>query len=256
MGAIKATNVFEQKGLVTRTKRGQVLGSRGGFRGCTVWLTGLSGAGKTTISFALEEYLCFRGIPAYVLDGDNVRTGLNKNLGFSPEDREENIRRIGEVSKLFADGGIVCISSFISPFKKDRQQAKTVHEKNSLPFFECFVNTSLETCEKRDVKGLYKKAREGKIKGFTGIDSAYEPPEKPDLVLRAGEWSVDKCVSEIVKLLQKNEVIPLSAVNEVIELFVPEDKKEQFSKEMDSLPYVEINKVCILCYTSRILHCL
>lgn len=120
----RATNVAFQKHHVTRDKRGKVLGAKGGFRGCTIWLTGLSGAGKTTISFALEEYLVSQGIPAYSLDGDNIRTGLNKNLGFTPEDREENIRRISEVSKLFADGGIVCITAFISPFKKVHQRVQ------------------------------------------------------------------------------------------------------------------------------------
>ena len=127
--------------------------------------SGLSGAGKTTISFALEDYLVSQGIPSYSLDGDNVRHGLNKNLGFTEEDREENIRRIGEVSKLFADGGIVCLTSFISPFKKDRQSARDLSESAGLPFFEVYVDTSLEVCESRDVKGLYKKARAGQIKG-------------------------------------------------------------------------------------------
>ena len=126
---------------------------------------GLSGAGKTTISFALEEYLVAQGIPTYSLDGDNVRHGLNRNLGFSQVDREENIRRISEVSKLFADGGIVCLTSFISPFKKDRELARKLHGEAGLPFYECFVNTSLDVCESRDVKGLYKKARAGQIKG-------------------------------------------------------------------------------------------
>ncbi len=129
---------------------------------------GLSGAGKTTISFALEDYLVSHGIPAYSLDGDNIRHGLNKNLGFAPEDREENIRRIAEVAKLFADGGIVCLTSFISPFRRDRENARKVSEEAGLQFLECYVNTSLDVCESRDVKGLYKKARAGQIKGFTG----------------------------------------------------------------------------------------
>jgi 3'-phosphoadenosine 5'-phosphosulfate synthase len=239
---VKSTNVFKQVGHVSRIARQKALGQRG-FRGCTIWLTGLSGAGKTTISFALEEYLCSRGIPAYVLDGDNVRTGLNKNLGFSPEDREENIRRISEVAKLFADGGIVCITSFISPFVKDRDRARELHEKAGLPFFECYVDTPLGVCEKRDVKGLYKKARAGVIKGFTGIDAAYEAPTDPDLVLKAGQWTVDQCVTEILKVIQKKEVIPRSAVNEVIELLVPENQKVEVIREMNRLPYLEITKV-------------
>merc|ERR1719228_2154153 len=155
----KATNVYAEKHKVSRSKRGEVLGSRGGFRGCTIWFTGFSGAGKTTISFALEQYLVSRGIPAYGLDGDNMRHGLNKNLGFSDEDREENIRRVAEVAKLFADSGVVALCSFVSPFSKDREQARKIHEKTGLRFFEIFVDTPLDVCEERDVKGLYKKAR-------------------------------------------------------------------------------------------------
>merc|ERR1719268_561119 len=180
-GEQKATNVYAQKHNVSRSKRGEVLGSRGGFRGCTIWFTGLSGAGKTTIAFALESYLVARGIPAYGLDGDNVRTGLNKNLGFAPEDREENIRRVGEVAKLFAESGVVALCSFVSPYNKDRELGRQLHKSVGLPFFEIHVATSLEECEKRDVKGLYKKARAGVIKGFTGIDQPYEMPETPEV---------------------------------------------------------------------------
>ncbi|KAK8379713.1 hypothetical protein O3P69_019601 [Scylla paramamosain] len=189
----KATNVTFQVNHVSRNKRGQILGQRGGFRGCTVWFTGLSGAGKTTVSFALEEYLISKGIPAYCLDGDNMRHGLNRNLGFSDEDREENIRRVSEVAKLFADSGVVALCSFVSPFSKDRQQAKKIHVESGLPFFEVFVDTPLEVCEQRDVKGLYKKARAGIIKGFTGIDSQYEKPETPDVVLKTAQCSVNEC---------------------------------------------------------------
>lgn len=239
----KATNVVVQKGYVTRKKRGQVIGQSNGFRGCTVWFTGLSGAGKTTISFALEEYLCLRNIPTYGLDGDNMRTGLNKNLGFSSQDREENIRRVGEVAKLFADAGIVCLSSFISPFECDRLKARKLHEDAGLRFFECFVDTPLEVCEERDVKGLYKRARDGAIKGFTGIDSPYEAPSKPDIVLKAGEQSVDDCVQDLVKLLEKNGIVPLSVINEVRELFVPEDELHEQTLIAESLPSLPINKV-------------
>jgi len=238
-----ATNVLFQKGHVTRQKRGEVIGYSHGFRGCTIWFTGLSGAGKTTISFALEEYLCLRGIPSYGLDGDNMRTGLNKNLGFSPEAREENIRRVGEVAKLFADAGIVCLSSFISPYEKDRAKARELHEKAGLKFFECFVDTSLEICESRDVKGLYKKARAGIIKGFTGIDSVYEPPSNPDIVLRAGESTVDECVQKLVKLLEKNNVVPLTVINEVSELFVPRDELEKYKEEAETLKSINISKI-------------
>ncbi|XP_055877503.1 bifunctional 3'-phosphoadenosine 5'-phosphosulfate synthase-like isoform X2 [Biomphalaria glabrata] len=239
----RATNVVYQEHHVSRDKRGKAVGQKGGFRGCTVWLTGLSGAGKTTISFALEEYLVGQGIPAYCLDGDNIRTGLNKNLGFSQEDREENIRRIAEVAKLFADGGIVCITSFISPFRADRDNARELHEKAGLRFFECYVDTPIEICEKRDTKGLYKKARAGLIKGFTGVDQPYEKPEKPDVDLLAGELSVDECVQEVVTLLANNDIVPRGALQAVRELFVPEAQKEAAKAEAATLPSVEIGMV-------------
>lgn len=239
----KATNVQFQKGHVSRNKRGEVIGQSHGFRGCTIWFTGLSGAGKTTISFALEEYLCLRGIPSYGLDGDNMRTGLNKNLGFSSEDREENIRRVGEVAKLFADAGIVCLSSFISPFEKDRAKARQLHEAAGLKFLECYVNTSLNVCEGRDVKGLYKKARDGFIKGFTGIDSPYEPPSKPDLILKAGELTVDECVQELVKLLERNKVVPITIINEVHELYVNADELEAYKEKAAVLPSLQLSTV-------------
>ncbi|MEQ2198576.1 Bifunctional 3'-phosphoadenosine 5'-phosphosulfate synthase 2, partial [Xenoophorus captivus] len=192
---IRSTNVVYQAHHVSRNKRGQVVGTRGGFRGCTIWLTGLSGAGKTTISFALEEYLVSHAIPCYSLDGDNIRHGLNKNLGFSDEDREENIRRVAEVAKLFADAGLVCITSFISPFSKDRKEARKIHESAGLKFFEVFVHAPLEVCEFRDVKGLYKKARAGEIK-------EYERPEAPELVLKTGELTVNECIHQLLELLQ------------------------------------------------------
>lgn len=239
----RATNVAFQKHHVTRDKRGKVLGAKGGFRGCTIWLTGLSGAGKTTISFALEEYLVSQGIPAYSLDGDNIRTGLNKNLGFTPEDREENIRRISEVSKLFADGGIVCITAFISPFKKDRERARELHEAAGLKFVECFVDTPIEICEERDVKGLYKKARAGEIKGFTGVDQAYEAPDDPEVLLKAGKDTVDECVQDIITHLVDIEVVPSGAVRNVRELFVPENRIEATKAEAEQLPALNINKL-------------
>jgi len=239
----RATNVTFQAHHVSRSKRGQVLGQRGGFRGCTVWFTGLSGAGKTTISFALEEYLVSQGIPAYSLDGDNVRTGLNKNLAFTPEDREENIRRISEVAKLFADGGIVCITAFISPFRKDRDQARKLHEEAGLQFFECHVNTPLDVCEKRDVKGLYKKAREGKIKGFTGIDQAYEAPDRAELMLDTSDCHIDDSVQKVVSMLQERGILPTSCGRSLKELFVPEARMEDAKKEAESLPTFEINKL-------------
>ncbi|CAF0921562.1 unnamed protein product, partial [Didymodactylos carnosus] len=157
-------NIYYQNSKITHERRAIALGQRGAFRGSTVWLTGLSGAGKSTIAFALEEYIVSKGLPAYCLDGDNIRCGLNKNLGFTADDREENIRRISEVSKLFADAGLMCIVAFISPFEKDREHARELHERAKLPFIEVFVSTPLAICEARDVKGLYHKARAGTIK--------------------------------------------------------------------------------------------
>ncbi|XP_071829094.1 bifunctional 3'-phosphoadenosine 5'-phosphosulfate synthase-like isoform X2 [Apostichopus japonicus] len=238
-----STNVYEQRHHVTRDKRGQVMGLRGGFRGCTIWFTGLSGAGKTTISFALEQYLCFHGIPSYSLDGDNMRTGLNKNLSFTPEDREENIRRVSEVAKLFADGGVVCLSSFISPYTKDRDLARKLHEEVGLPFFEIFVDTPLEVCEERDVKGLYKKARAGLIKGFTGIDQKYEVPPNPAVTLYAGKDDVDGCVQKMVSFLQSHGIIPESAVNAVKELLVPADHTASAIAEAETLDSLNITKL-------------
>jgi 3'-phosphoadenosine 5'-phosphosulfate synthase len=242
-GAQKATNVTMQSHFVSRQKRGQVLGQKGGFRGCTVWFTGLSGAGKTTVSFALESYLVSQGIPAYSLDGDNIRHGLNKNLGFTPEDREENIRRIAEVAKLFADGGIVCLTSFISPFKKDRELARKLHDEAGLLFLECYVNTSLQVCESRDPKGLYKKARRGEIRGFTGIDQNYEEPSSCELIIKAGELSVDECVQSVVKMLQEKSIVPESATNQVKELFVFPEFVESAKAEAATLPSLEISEI-------------
>ncbi|XDV44665.1 hypothetical protein PO909_012910 [Leuciscus waleckii] len=239
----RATNVVYQAHHVSRSKRGQVVGTRAGFRGCTVWLTGLSGAGKTTIGFALEEYLVSHAIPCYSLDGDNIRHGLNKNLGFTATDREENIRRIAEVAKLFADAGLVCITSFISPFTKDRNDARKIHENAGLPFFEVFINASLEVCESRDVKGLYKKARAGEIKGFTGIDSDYEKPEAPELVLKTGELTVNDCIHQLVDLLKEQDIVPTGVTEEVNELFVPENKLDLVLSDANILPTVTITEL-------------
>uniref|UniRef100_A0A4W5N431 3'-phosphoadenosine 5'-phosphosulfate synthase 2a n=1 Tax=Hucho hucho TaxID=62062 RepID=A0A4W5N431_9TELE len=237
----RSTNVVFQAHHVTRSKRGQVVGTRGGFRGCTVWLTGLSGAGKTTIAFALEEYLVSHGIPCYSLDGDNIRHGLNKNLGFTATDREENIRRIAEVAKLFADAGLVCITSFISPYTKDRDDARKILESAGLPFFEVFINAPLEVCESRDVKGLYKKARAGEIKGFTGIDAEYERPEAPELVLKTGEITVNECIRQVVDLLR--DIVPSGITEEVNELFVPENKLKLVQVDAITLPTISITKL-------------
>lgn len=239
----KSTNVVFQKHHVSRDKRGQIMGQKGGFRGCTIWFTGLSGAGKTTVSFGVEEYLCLHGIPAYALDGDNIRHGLNKNLGFSSQDREENIRRVAEVAKLFADSGVVCLTSFISPYAKDRTMAREIHEQSGLLFIECFVDTPLEVCEKRDVKGLYRKARAGQIKGFTGIDMPYEAPDTPDLLIKAGKDTIKDCVQQVVELLRERGVIPGSVVDCVKELFVSPERLPAAMAEAAAMPSVEISKV-------------
>jgi adenylylsulfate kinase len=179
MTLIKATNVTWHESHVERGDRETLLKQRG----CTVWLTGLPSSGKSTAAFTLEHLLVQSGYLSYVLDGDNIRHGLNKNLGFSAEDREENIRRIGEVARLFADAGAITITSFISPYRKDRDRARQIHKDSGLPFFEVFVDTPVAICEQRDPKGLYQKARRGELKGFTGVDDPYEPPLQPELIL-------------------------------------------------------------------------
>lgn len=164
-----------------------------------IWFTGLSGSGKSTIADALDQALFKKGISTYVLDGDNIRNGLNQDLTFSPKDRTENIRRIAEVSKLMIDAGLVVLAAFVSPYKKDRDNIrKTVKDVN---FVEVFVNTSLEECEKRDVKGLYKKARTGEIKNMTGISAPYESPEHPDIEIKTEENSIEDAVNQILKFI-------------------------------------------------------
>src|SRR5215468_2597194 len=199
MSDIKATNITWHEGHVTREERGQLLSQQG----ATLWFTGLSGSGKSTIAFTLEHALVQRGRLAYVLDGDNIRHGLNKNLGFSAADREENIRRIGEVAKLFADCGVLAMTSFISPYRKDRDAVRALHAAGGLPFMEIHVNTPIETCEQRDPKGLYKKARAGQLKGFTGIDDPYEPPLTPELTLDATTTSPQEATVILLNYLEK-----------------------------------------------------
>ncbi|XP_060800913.1 bifunctional 3'-phosphoadenosine 5'-phosphosulfate synthase isoform X2 [Amyelois transitella] len=236
-----ATNVVEQKHQVSRATRSRAFGSRA-FRGSTVWFTGLSGAGKTSVAFALEAYLVSKGIPAYGLDGDNIRTGLNKNLGFSKEDREENIRRVAEVAKLFADSGVVCLCSFVSPFAEDREVARRIHTDSDLPFFEVFIDTPLEVCEQRDTKGLYKKAREGQIKGFTGITQPYERPENPELVLQTVGQTIEETTMEVIKLLESQDIIPRfdNRTIEVEELFIYGNRLSSAQEEAKRLPQVQL----------------
>src|SRR6266542_1738672 len=198
MADIKATNITWHEGHATREERQQLLGQKG----ATLWFTGLSGSGKSTIAFTLEHALVQAGHLAYVLDGDNIRHGLNKNLGFSAADREENIRRIGEVAKLFADAGVITMTSFISPYRKDRDLVRELHKAGGLPFIEVFVNTPIATCEQRDPKGLYKKARAGELKNFTGIDDPYEEPLKPELILDAATVSPQQATLILMDYLE------------------------------------------------------
>ena len=172
---------------------------------CLLWFTGLSGSGKSTIANALDVALFERGYHTFLLDGDNVRHGLNKDLGFSDEDRVENIRRIGEVSKLFTDSGVIVLSAFISPFTSDRRLVRNLFPAGE--FIEVFMDTPLETCEQRDPKGLYEKARAGKIKHFTGIDSPYEVPERPEVRLDTSQMSVDDCVNRLISYLLDRQLI-------------------------------------------------
>jgi len=193
---IKATNITWHEGHVSRQEREKLLDQKG----TLLWFTGLSGSGKSTIAYTLEHALVQRGHLVYVLDGDNIRHGLNKNLGFSAEDRQENIRRIGEVGKLFVDAGVITLTAFISPYRADREVARqTVGPEN---FFEIYCNTPLAVCETRDPKGLYKKARAGEIKGFTGIDDPYEPPDHPTLVIDATHTPPQDATVMLIELLE------------------------------------------------------
>ncbi|KAI1726416.1 ATP-sulfurylase domain-containing protein [Ditylenchus destructor] len=243
-----ATNVTFQQHKVTREERSRALGRHDGYRGCTIWLTGLSGAGKTTISFALEKTLIYLGLPAYSLDGDNVRHGLCKNLGFKKEDRAENIRRVAEVSKLFADMGVITLASFISPFNHDREEARRIHENENINFFEIYVNTPLDVCEARDPKKLYKKARAGELKGFTGIDSAYEIPDHPDLVLNAGSESEAETIQKMLQFLYEKNVIPEQVLFQlcdqpVRELFLANERRAETEKHAMGKPEITLTMV-------------
>lgn len=197
----KATNITWHEGNINRQDRERLLQQKG----VVLWFTGLSGSGKSTLALAIEEKLFERGHLCFVLDGDNIRHGLNKNLGFSPEDREENIRRIGEVGKLFADSGVIAMTAFISPYRRDRDKARGLLEDGK--FIEIFVEIPLEVAEQRDPKGLYKKARAGEIKEFTGISAPYEEPLNPEIVVNTGELDLKQSVDKVVRYLEDRDVV-------------------------------------------------
>ncbi|KAF8637066.1 hypothetical protein AX17_003085 [Amanita inopinata Kibby_2008] len=192
-----STNITYHTGSVTKSQRASLLNQKG----VTIWLTGLSGSGKSTIACALEQHLLETHRYAYRLDGDNIRFGLNKDLGFDEESRNENIRRIGEVAKLFADSGCITITAFISPYRMDRSGARQIHIQAAIPFVEVFVDAPLEVVETRDPKGLYKKARTGEIKEFTGISAPFEIPESPEIHVKTHESSVEQVVQTIMEYL-------------------------------------------------------
>ncbi|MBV4419440.1 adenylyl-sulfate kinase [Clostridium tyrobutyricum] len=191
---MESTNIVWHKMDIDRTKREKLLNQNG----VLIWFTGLSGSGKSTVASCLESKLYEIGKLTYLLDGDNVRYGLNSNLGFTKEDRSENIRRIGEVCKLFVDAGLITIATFVSPFKEDRNEVRNLMGKD---FIEVYVDCPIEVCEKRDPKGIYKKVRKGEIKNFTGIDSPYEKPDKPEIIVSTYLNSVEECADKIIKYL-------------------------------------------------------
>jgi adenylylsulfate kinase len=197
----KSTNITWHDAGITKEERRE----QNNHHSFVLWFTGLSGSGKSTVANAVAKALFDKNIRNYVLDGDNVRFGLNKNLGFSAEDRTENIRRIGEVSKLFVDSGQVVLTAFISPFQEDRAQVREILEGNE--FVEVYVECPLEECEKRDPKGLYKKARSGEIRDFTGIDSPYESPANPELTINTSTQSVEECVQTVIEYLANRKFI-------------------------------------------------
>ncbi|MDG1938635.1 MAG: adenylyl-sulfate kinase [Pseudomonadales bacterium] len=203
MAEQKATNVTRHEGDINSEHRNQLLGQKG----ATIWFTGLSGSGKSTVAVALENALHKAGRLSYRLDGDNVRLGINKNLGFSAEDRTENIRRIGEIAKLFVDTGVITLSSFVSPYRADRDIVRALHEASGMDFIEVFVDVPLDVAESRDPKGLYKKARAGEIKNFTGIDDPYEAPNNAEVVLNSHEMSLEKEVEILLALLNDRGII-------------------------------------------------
>ena len=200
MGETKSTNITWHHSDLTREEREKLYGHKS----AVLWFTGLSGSGKSTLAHAVENALFDSGCRTYVLDGDNVRHGLNKNLGFSPEDRSENIRRIGEVAKLFGEAGVIALTAFISPYRADRDQARKISGDS---FIEILAKCSLDICEQRDPKGLYKKARAGEIPEFTGISAPYEEPENAEIVVDTGKSSLDDCVIQVLDVLKQRKII-------------------------------------------------
>ena len=203
MTDVKATNVYWHDGEVSREDRNALLKQKG----ATLWFTGLSGSGKSTVAVALEKALMEKGHLCYRLDGDNIRLGINKNLGFSAEDRTENIRRIGEISKLFVDTGVIVLSSFVSPYRADRDIVRALHDAGDMDFLEIFVDVPLDVAEQRDPKGLYKKARAGEIKNFTGISDPYEAPLNAELVLNSHEQSLEEEVEILLAMMTERGII-------------------------------------------------
>ncbi|MCG8045957.1 MAG: adenylyl-sulfate kinase [Candidatus Thiodiazotropha endolucinida] len=199
-------NIVWHEATVTRERREKM----NRHRAKLLWFTGLSGSGKSTLAHALEEELHQRECRTYVFDGDNVRHGLCCDLGFSTEDRSENIRRIGEMAKLFVDAGVIALTAFISPIREDRERARGLFPHGD--FIEVYVSCPLEVCETRDVKGLYKKARSGEIPNFTGISAPYDVPDKPEIVIETQDWTVQECVHELIEALEQRGVIPTKVV--------------------------------------------
>jgi bifunctional enzyme CysN/CysC len=203
-GAPKSDNLFSVEHRVMAADRARMNGHRGGI----LWFTGLSGSGKSTLAVELERVLFAKGCQVFLLDGDNLRQGLNADLGFSPQDRSENIRRVGEVAALFAEAGMIVVSAFISPYRADRDRVRAAHRGH---FHEIYIDAPLEVCEARDTKGLYRKARAGKIGEFTGVSAPYEAPQAPDLVIPTAEWPLARCVAELAAYVECKLALPLSA---------------------------------------------
>ncbi len=219
-----SANVVWHRATVTRARRE----AQNGHRGAIIWFTGFSGSGKSTLAHAVEEYLHQRGCRTFVLDGDNVRHGLCGDLNFAPQDRQENIRRIGEMAKLFMETGVIILTAFISPYRADRERVRWMVEPGD--FIEIFCDTAIEICERRDVKGIYQKARAGEISDFTGISSSYEVPESPELIVKTGTTELDACVQQVVTAIMNRGVCAL----QVEPMLEAESKKHGHGSEVQS----------------------